>query len=341
MASSNGSVRSAMTLIELLVVIAIVGVLVALLFPAVQMARESVRRAQCANNLKQIGLALHAYHDTHRVLPFGCGADRDRVTSSIGDADDRRYSAHSQLLPFLEQRPVHALIDFRVAPFHPYGNAAMGRPEVYADPETLVVNGAAAVIEIAVFLCPSDGNRLESPWGPNNYRSCNGSTWSGRSGDGMFGQYSRISFADIKDGLSQTAAFSERVKGSWTHDWFDPLGDLADLAGIWTEETFRSACAMLTPQNAGTYPQNADGGQTWLEGNMNWTRYNHLLPPNRVACKNGLTWDGVAMPASSRHVRGVNVVFGDGAVRFVADNVDQAVWAALGTIAGAETVTID
>jgi len=337
---SNASSRSGLTLIELVVVIAVVGILLALLVPAVQMARESVRRAQCASNLKQIGIALHAYHDTHGVLPFGVGADRDKIVSTIGALDDRRYSAHSQLLPFLEQAAVYESIDFRVAPFYPYDNAAMGQQEVYAAPEALVVNGAAAVVPIASFLCPSDFSRLESPWGPNSYRACNGSSWSGRGGNGMFGQNSRISFAQVLDGLSHTAMFSERVKGSWTHARFDRLGDLADLAGVWTEDSFRRACAELTEASVQSYVQNADGGQTWLEGNMNWTRYNHLLPPNRIACKNGLTWDGVAMPASSRHPRGVNLLLGDGAVRFVSDSVDQAVWAAMGTIAGSESVTV-
>jgi len=324
----------AFTLVELLVVMAIIGVLMALLLPAVQAAREAARRATCTNHLKQIGAALHQYHETHRILPFGCGPDDDGAASSIGTLKARRYSAHSQLLPYLEQKAVSDAIDFRVAPFHPYVNAAMMDPAVYASPVELVVNGRAAVTKISTFLCPSDGDRLQSPWGHNNYRSCNGSTWSGRSGNGMFGQNSGVRFADVRDGLSNTAMFSERVKGTWNALEQDTRADLYNIAGVWTEASFRKACAALTPQQAMVYPHDFDGGQTWLEGNMNWTRYNHLLPPNRIACKNGMTWDGVAMPASSRHPGGVHVLFGDGTVHFVADVVDEGVWLGAGTIAG-------
>lgn len=322
------------TLVELLVVMAIIAVLMALVLPAVQAAREAARRATCTNHLKQIGAALHQYHEARRILPFGCGPDDDGAASSIGTLKARRYSAHSQVLPYLEQRTVFEAIDFRVAPFHPYVNAAMMDPAVYASPVQLVTNGRAAVTRIPVFLCPSDSNTSQAPWGPTNYRSCNGSTWSGRSGNGMFGQNNGVRFAEVRDGLSNTAMFSERVQGTWNPTGQDTRADLYNLARVWTEASFRQACAALTPQQARLYPHDFDGGQTWLEGNMNWTRYNHLLPPNRIACKNGITWDGVAMPASSGHPGGVNVLFGDGAVHFVAQTVDERVWLGAGTIAG-------
>jgi len=324
------------TLIELLVVISIIGILIALLLPAVQAVREAARSAQCRNNLKQIGVALHSYHEAHGVLPFGCGPDRDRGTSSLGTPGDQRYSAHSQFLPFLEERGVHDLIDFKVAPFHPYANAATGIEEVYRRPRELVVNGNAAAATISVFLCPSDSDRLKSPWGHTNYRTCNGSTWSGRAGNGMFGQNSSTRFAAVHDGLSQTAMVSERVKGTWNHGVTDPLSDLYYLGGGWTEESFVRKCASLTPRSVQTMWEDICSGQTWLEGNMNWTRYNHVLPPNRIACKTNLTWDGVAMPASSRHPGGVNLLLGDGSARFVNEKVDEQTWRALGSIAGRE-----
>lgn len=326
--------KSALTLVELLVVLAIFGVLIGLLLPAVQATRETARRTTCGNNLKQIGVALHHYHDTHRVLPFGCGPDDDGAVPTIGTLQARRYSCHSQILGFLDQTATFEAIDFHVAPFHPYVNAAMMNAAVYAAPEQLVRNGAAAVNKIPVFLCPSDGNGSMAPWGPTNYRSCNGSTWSGRAGNGMFGQNSSTRFVDVRDGLSNTAMFSERVRGTWNAQLQDIQADVYNLAGAWTEALFRQACSRLTPQQAASYRHDMDGGQTWLEGNMNWTRYNHLLPPNRIACKNGITWNGVAMPASSRHAGGVTVLWGDGAVRFVSATVDEAVWAAAATIAG-------
>lgn len=324
------------TLIELLVVMGVVAILIALLLPAVQSAREAARRAKCCNNLKQIGLALHHYHSTHRVLPFGCGVDHDSVQSSLGTLNDRRYSAHSQLLPYLELGAVYRGIDFRVAPFHPFVNAAMGNPAVYQAPEQAIVNGRGAVAKIDVFLCPSDVDRLQSPWGHNNYRACNGGTWTPRTGNGMFTQRRCLAFAHVLDGLSNTAMFSERAKGSWNPGSYDPKGDLFDISGVWTEPAFRTACKGMTPEESSLFAFDVDGGQTWLEGNMNWTGYNHLLSPNRIACKNGLTWDGVAMPASSRHAGGVNVTFGDGSVRFVSETVDEEQWRATATIASSD-----
>jgi len=254
----------------------------------------------------------------------------------MGETTDRRYSAHSQILEHLEQKGVYELINFQLAPFHPYVNAANGDLAVYASPTTLVVNGQAAVVRLEGFLCPSDLDRTLGPWGPNNYRSSNGSNWTGRAGNGMFGQNSRTRFSDVLDGLGQTAMFSERATGTWNRDLFDFRADLYDLGGVWTEDDFRDACGALTPQTAQIYWQDIDGGQTWLEGNMNWTRYNHLLPPNRIGCKRGLTWDGSAMTASSRHPGGVNAVMGDAAVHFISDSIDADVWRAVGTIAGGD-----
>lgn len=328
--------RSGFTIIELLVVISVIGLLIALLLPAVQAARETARRMWCSNNLKQIGLALHSYHDSHLVLPFGVGPDNDGVISSLGTLADRRYSAQSLILPYLEQATIHDRIDFNVAPFHPFVNAATGNAAVLAAQGTNVVNGEAAKAYISVFLCPSDLDRLDIIWSHNNYRVCNGSNWSGRTGNGMFGQVSSVRFAQVTDGLSQTAMVSERVKGTSNKQVFDELSDLYDLTGIWTESNFRNACEQLTALTAAAYNQDIESGQTWLEGNMNWTRYNHVLPPNRISCKNGFTWDGVIMTASSRHNGGVNVVLGDGSMRFVADTVDSDLWRGLGTIGGSD-----
>lgn len=324
------------TIVELLVVVTIVGILMALLFPAVQAAREAARRFTCSNHLRQIGVALHHYHETVNTLPMGCGSDEDTFASSLGTVWSRRYSSHASLLPYIEQKTVYDAIDFRVAPFHPYANAALGDPGALASPVELVVNGRAAVAKIPVFLCPSDIDRMQCPWGHNNFRACNGSTWSGRMGNGMFGQGKTVRFAEVTDGLSNTAMFSERAMGSWDREAQDILADLYDMAGVWTEESFRAMCASLRPEQALAYRHDIEGGVTWLEGNTNWTRYNHVLPPNRIACKNGLTWDGVAEPASSRHPGGVNVLFGDGGVRFVTGTVDEKLWQATGTIAGSD-----
>jgi prepilin-type N-terminal cleavage/methylation domain-containing protein/prepilin-type processing-associated H-X9-DG protein len=320
------------TLVELLVVTAIIALLIGLLLPAVEAAKEASRRATCLNNLKQIGLAIHSYHATNDMLPFGVGADDDTTLATVGSLNARRYSCHSQFLPYLELGVLFNSINFLVDPFYPTysGQTPPGGG--------MDVNGTAAMTVVAVFLCPSDEDRLVQPWGHNNYRSCNGSSWSGRAGDGMFGQISRTRFADVTDGLSNTAAFSERVKGTGDPQALDRLADLYANPGAWTQDSFAQWCGSLSDAQAVTLYHDVDGGQNWLEGNMNWTRYNHLLPPGYPSCKNGLTWNGVAMTATSAHPGGVNLLMGDGSIRFVKSSVDAAIWRALATIRGGEVI---
>jgi prepilin-type N-terminal cleavage/methylation domain-containing protein/prepilin-type processing-associated H-X9-DG protein len=323
-----------MTLIELLIVIALVALLLALMLPAVQMAREAARRTQCRNNLRQIGIALHSYESNHRVYPFGVGADSDGDEATITSTDSRRYSAHSQLLPYLGLQTVYQQIDFHVQPFY---------PDTTADPGVVTglgPNEGIAQIKIAVFECPSDINRLRRPWGSTNYRSCNGSSWDGRRGDGLFGQITAVRPSDVRDGLSNTVAFSERIRGDDDDSRVDMDSDLFGLAAPWTELAFQEWCQQLTPSVAATLSlHDSNGGMTWLEGNMNWTRYNHVFPPGHTACKTDLTWNGVGMPANSRHGRAVHALFADGSVRLIGYNIDVDVWKALGTIAGSEQIS--
>ncbi len=324
--------RGGFTLIELLVVVAIVGILLALLIPAVQSAREAGRRAQCTSNLKQLGLALHNYHSVHNILPFGVGPDDDKVVATIGSLKARRYTAQTQLLPFLDQAELFNALNFNVDPFFPLVSCQIG-PNGELGP-----NGTAAKTRLSTFLCPSDPPRMPYPWGPTNYRACNGATWSGRAGDGMFGQAISIRFSNITDGLSTTAAFSEHITGSGNDKSWDRMSDLYANPGIWTQESFASWCANLKDSFAQTLHHDVDSGQTWLEGNMNWTRYNHLLTPGLPSCSNGFDWNGVAMTAGSRHRDGVNVTLGDGSVRFVTSKVNPTVWRGLATIRGGETI---
>lgn len=334
--NSRRNAQCGFTIIELLVALTVIGLLIALLLPAVQAVRETARKMQCSNHLKQIGIALNAYHSSHEVLPFGVGHDFDGPISSLGTLNDHRYSTHSMLLPYLDQSVIYDQLDFNVAPFHPFVNAGNSDQEALAKRFNEVINGTAAVARINVFICPSDLNRVQTRWGPNNYRSCNGSSWSGRAGNGMFGQNSSIRLDDVKDGLSNTAMFSEHAKGTWDDTIIDPLSDLYNLQGVWTENQFIDACGSLAPQTAGVYQYDVESGQTWLEGNMNWTRYNHVRTPNRINCKNGFTWDGAIMNPSSWHANGVNLLLGDGSVRFVSENINRETWRALGTISGSE-----
>lgn len=241
----------------------------------------------------------------------------------------------TQLLLFLDQKVLFDSINFQLAPFHPYLDAKLGpNGEVGA-------NGTAARTVVSVFLCPSDFKRAGTIWAANNYRACNGSDWSGRSGNGLFGQNGGVSIAGVTDGLATTAAMAERCRSWAPDDHIELRSVLVPNPNLWTNETFRDWCGALTVEEAAALTIDNKGGLTWLEGNTNWTRYNHLLPPNRPSCKNGLTWNGVAMTASSRHPGGVHLLLGDGAVRFVRESVDPSVWSALATIRGGETISSD
>lgn len=322
------------TLIELLVVLAIIGLLIAMLLPAVQSARESARKMGCTNNLKQIGIALQNYESMHSVYPFGVGVVLGAPDSNpITSYDSRRYSAHSQLLPFLDLTTVYQKIHFDIQPFYP---DTTGEPRAITG---IGPNEEIAQTIIPVFLCPSDIDRLKHPWGHTNYRSCNGSNWDGKRGNGMFGQASAVRVSHITDGLSNTAAFSERILGDDDDRSTDMDADLFGLSAPWTEDTFKSWCETLSESTASTLPNtDSNGGMTWLEGNMNFTRYNHFLLPGSAACKADLTWNGTSMPANSRHGSLVNIIMADGSVRSVSYNINSSVWKALGTISGNEVL---
>src|SRR6478752_9825153 len=181
--------RSGFTLVELLVVIAIMGVLVALLLPAVQSAREAARRFSCGNNLRQLGIALQNYHDVTNCLPVA------------RNPYPLVHSALSRILPFVEQGNIHQLVD-------------------YTQPLTAAANQPALESSIKLFICPSDGAKGRVPGaltGGTNYVVNNGSGTVGfgliASGDGVFTQ-TNVAFRQITDGLSNTAAASESTLGT-------------------------------------------------------------------------------------------------------------------------------
>lgn len=325
--------QRAYTIIELLTVITIVGILLALLLSGVQSAREQARNLTCGNHLRQIGLAVNNYVAAYNMFPFGVGQDADVVTATFSSWRHRRYSTHTQLLPFLEQQNLYAQIDFNVSPFF---------PDLSGDPDYVTgigPNESAALTVVPVFLCPSDSNQTGRPWAGNNYRACNGSTWAGRTGNGLFGQGKMLRPAAFLDGTNHVAAFSERLMGDGTHTRISLQQDVFADGSVWTEPVLIPWCDGLTATLARFLPtQDSNGGMTWLEGNMNWTRYNHATVPGKPSCKNQISWNGITMPPSSRHRGGVNMVLASGSVRFVTLSIDRTIWSALGSVASGEVV---
>ncbi len=316
--------RSGFTLIELLVVIAIIAVLIALLLPAVQQAREAARRSQCKNNLKQIGLALHNYHDAFRMLP-------PSLCLKVNGEPFGQWGTQVRLLPYLDQAPLASQINFSLQ-YDQFPNVIKTR--------------------VPAFLCPSEVNDRGSVADgldqyPLNYAANLGS-WlvfdptTGTGGAGAFAPNGRIGFQSFLDGTSNTLAFSE-VKSFQPIVKFggSPTSSLpfASTVGGWT----------------GTFEPD-DGHIEWVEGRVHQTGFTTLFVPNTKVphTESGRVYDidytseeegdsnttptYAAVTSRSHHVGTVTSLLADGSVRSISENIDMFVWRALGTRNGGEVV---
>ena len=317
--SANAPGALGFTLVELLTVIAIMALLVAMLLPAVQSARETARGVSCRNNLKQIGLALHGIHSAQGHFPPGRGSPFPNV-----------FSAQAFLLPFCEET-VGDTLDFSSPPTTfslASGKVLDGSP-----------NRHAAQTRIPVFMCPSDGTEGRVPrssFGGTNYvaNAGSGTVEFGSLGDadGVFYNGSAISIADIVDGTSHTVAFSERTLGAGPPTDEDAAPDRRRT--IWeisdASEPTPQACSSTT---GGTWYR--ERGAKWIIGNYGNTLYNHYYTPNAAKwdCMN-ITQRFGLMSARSYHPRGVSILRCDGSVELLSAEIEVDVWRALATRRG-------
>lgn len=346
----KGRVRGGFTLIELLVVIAIIGVLVSLLLPAVQSAREAARRAQCSNNLKQIGLALNSYQTQFGILPWTQATTLNWFADPLNYGNEQMsWSSLTLLLPNMEAGNIHNTINFSFGVNWPdIGGAQNDR-----------YNGTAIRTVVASFLCPSDGALT----GQNNYAASNGLNYDWWSRPGFAGALSRPqpgrphnTIDTIKDGTSMTIAFAERSRGDGDGSqksksdiyvvgsgWNMPTTGNYNVSAPQSQQFLRSYTAECN-QIANTNPgQTFDwAGAYWGAGLYGQTIYNGALTPNSkdVDCSPWMTAIGMFSPRSE-HPGGVNIVMVDGSVKFIKDSINQQVWWGLNTCRGKEVISAD
>ena len=331
------TVRHGFTIIELLVSMAVIGLLAALILPAVQCSREAARRLNCHNNLHQLGLALHNFEGRNRSFPKEGGPWVKLFPSSTGMIG-ANYSVLAQLLADLDQAAIHNRFNFSQFNRMPWNDEP----------------------RVAAFLCPSDPVDVKG----TNYRVCRGvdpeqqAINTDKKRMGLFGTHDIPAPRDVTDGLSNTIAMSERIRSD---ESLDPFQRPADVAGsglssvlasrqVVTPDEMRDVCGSLSGAGVGYSGQ---VGLFWSHAGNLQTQYNHVGPLNSTigdcaiaplvstdspAGSQSYSPEGGQMSARSFHSGGVNCLLADGSGRFVSSSIDLALWRALATIAGSEVI---
>jgi prepilin-type N-terminal cleavage/methylation domain-containing protein/prepilin-type processing-associated H-X9-DG protein len=310
--------RRAFTLVELLVVIAIIGLLVGLLLPAIQAARESARRTQCTNNLRQIGLALHHFHDARSSFPAAYlstpGGAMGPADPASGDAGPG-WTLFVQILPYMENSSLQQSLNLKLPAWSP-------------------ANARAAATVVSEFLCPSvpddgptyevkdSGGKVLAVFARAHYVASAGRVdpWNTPGdltaiADGVFFRNSRVRIKDITDGTSKTAFIGEQTSSHSNSTW---VGIVPGSLTCPTPRYAYAGCDLAAPQI------NVHSGPGINENPP------IVHPPNSTS--------GYVDEMFSQHAGGCNVLFGDSSVRFIPETINPLLWAAMATRAGGETI---
>jgi len=357
--------RRGFTLIELLVVIAIIAVLISLLLPAVQSAREAARRAQCTNNLKQLGLGLHNYHSTHNTFPLGGSTSWTTAAPPYTFASWGTWTAQAMMLGYMEGQPLYNAMNFDL---------------VCCWDEGAYRNSTATTSILSVFICPSDGlspvptqNDVWTGATNNYFASVGTSTNYGENSSGLFAEGKRcFGIQATTDGSSNTIAFGESLvadpnSGQYQIRWRtgpvlttdsalcgSPWCGVLDVSSMYDKVLLDlQACeaGWVTQSKAGPGQVNQKGFR-WCESFGGFSLFNTIVPPSpgnyrftwcafRGPSGNSNAGDGQYQNANSNHPGGANFLFGDGSVRFLKSSISIKTYWALGTRAGGEVVSSD
>jgi prepilin-type N-terminal cleavage/methylation domain-containing protein len=356
--------KQGFTLVELLVVIAIIGILVGLLLPAVQAAREAARRMSCGNNMKQIGLAVHNYESTFKVIPKLATTGYAWGGANI-DSGWNGYSPHCAILPYVEQGSTYDLINFAdtqtVDSAYPHYVAHPWNGGGTKTTPTAGIAGGVTMhrlgqIRIPGYQCPSDPAYADTGYrGNNNYGFSAGPCigWELPPGErnGMAERHRYRGFNDVIDGLSNTILAAEFVKGDATGSTFSRAGDFVTNVPapsgfpniFWTE-------AQLTQYGGVTASLGvtmSEGGNLWLAPGFYNTAINTMAPPNwqfnsaSFSCSGCQGDQNGIFPSRSRHAGGAMHAMGDGSVQFITSTIAVRTYQALGSVRSGDAATIE